>query len=400
MSLCKPRILHPRTNLPTGGISPLAVGARYGALLPRTQSPWHIAILSMGGFFSPGDVSTACAQWKIPVPPINVSTLTTPPKFTGNPNSADAENALDLQVAIAVTGGMVPIEYIIVPNSEQGAAAGLNVALGIPAVCAVSDSWGAPENEYSSSGMAGIGTQIQNLYSANIPFFSASGDSGSSDGESGGNHVDFPSSHPYSIGVGGTSLADPPLETAWTMGGGGMSAVYGTPAWQTVNTTGMRGVPDVAASADPNMGMQICLGGKWYVFGGTSAAAPTWAGWTACVCAAINGRIKNLLPQLYALNLCGPITSGSNGGFSAGPGYNEVTGLGVPTTALAWALIASSKAPTPTPPAVSSPITAAPGLPVSGKLSLYDVNGTPVNSFTLAPVASGNVYPRLFVESL
>ena len=79
--------------------------------------------------------------------------------------------------------------------------------------------------------------------------------------------------------------------------------------------------------------------GPWVEIGGTSLAAPAWAGLIAI---ANQGRVlagastldgpSQTLPALYAISLTdfNDITSGSNGVFSAGPGYDEVTGLGTP----------------------------------------------------------------------
>ena len=70
----------------------------------------------------------------------------------------------------------------------------------------------------------------------NIPVFAASGDDGAEDnGE--GNNVDYPASSPNAFGCGGTTIAaNGKLETAWSYGGGGISAIFPTPSWQVSST--------------------------------------------------------------------------------------------------------------------------------------------------------------------
>src|SRR2546428_705244 len=70
-------------------------------------------------------------------------------------------------------------------------------------------------------------------------------------------------------------------ETAWSNSGGGVSQVFGRPAFQAgcgVPLGSQRLVPDVALEADPSPGNYVLFGGQWYWVGGTSEAAPQWAG--------------------------------------------------------------------------------------------------------------------------
>src|SRR5262249_17456754 len=112
------------------------------------------------------------------------------------------------------------------------------------------------------------------------------------------------------------------------------------PVWQTghgVPAGNQRLVPDLSMAADPDFGAFLVLGGKETQIGGTSWSAPMWA----AICALINEARANdgkvplpfLNPLIYPL-LGGAafrdIVKGSNGAFSANPGYDLVTGLGVP----------------------------------------------------------------------
>jgi len=96
-------------------------------------------------------------------------------------------------------------------------------------------------------------------------------------------------------------------------------------------------VPDVSSAADPNTGACLILDGKPIGIGGTSWSTPVWAGF----CALINEARRNagkaplafLNPFLYPLMRTPAfrdITSGSNGAFHCGPGYDQVTGIGAP----------------------------------------------------------------------
>ena len=164
------------------------------------------------------------------------------------------------------------------------------------------------------------------------------------------------------IAVGGTSLQSSGngtrSETAWSRTGGGISTVVAMPAYQGAldipgqGATRYRSVADVSFNADPNTGQYFVFtapGAKtasWYVGGGTSIAAPQWAGIVAVANA--QRALKGLPPlgafhaKLYAnfspassayLQSFFDVTSGSNGtcaACAAAAGYDSPTGLGTP----------------------------------------------------------------------
>jgi len=186
------------------------------------------------------------------------------------------------------------------------------------------------------------------LAAAGVNVFVSSGDAGSnpgSDGQRGGPlQVESSASDSSIIAVGGTSLyvnrdGSVSGESGWIGSGGGESVVYPRPVWQqnalsTANN--MRLVPDVSAVADPATAAFLILNGKLSPTGGTSWSAPIWAGF----CARINEarakagkqKIGYLNPYFYRLpNKCfRDILSGNNGAYYCRPGYDQVTGLGVP----------------------------------------------------------------------
>jgi kumamolisin len=205
--------------------------------------------------------------------------------------------------------------------------------------------------------MAALDAACQSAAALGITVTVAAGDNGSTDGVTGGqNHVDFPASSPHVLACGGTKLIGSgntiTSEVVWNeltnnegATGGGVSNVFPLPSWQSgagvpkpTNSTGGRGVPDVAGDADPSTGYAIRVDGKNMVIGGTSAVAPLWAGLIA-VANAQNGKSAGFIqPAIYsAKGKAGfnDITSGTNYtgtpvGFSARAGWDACTGLGSP----------------------------------------------------------------------
>jgi kumamolisin len=190
-----------------------------------------------------------------------------------------------------------------------------------------------------------------------VTVLAAAGDTGSADSDTDGrSHCDFPSSSPYVLYCGGTRLT---IDSAGGIGqevvwddssassatGGGVSDVYPVPAWQT--SAGVpdnadsgkpgRGVPDVAGNADPASGYQVLIDGTSTVFGGTSAVAPLWAALVARLAQQAGKRLGLLQTVLYdgvkpGVPQAGfrDVTSGGNGAYTAGPGWDACTGLGSP----------------------------------------------------------------------
>jgi subtilase family serine protease len=164
----------------------------------------------------------------------------------------------------------------------------------------------------------------------------------------------WPADDPYITAVGGTDLTTTgpggpwASETGWSGSAGGPSKNgVAIPSYQLLpgvidasnhGSTTLRNIPDVAAEANTNQYSCYdggCYGGN----GGTSYAAPQWAGFTAMANqqATANGlpTLGFLNPSLYRIGLSGvydsnfhDITSGSNGGYTAVVGYDLVTGWG------------------------------------------------------------------------
>jgi kumamolisin len=318
-----------------------------------------IALIELGGGFSNSDLTTYWQQLGLPpvsVTAIGVDGATNSP--TGDPASADGEVTLDIQVAGAVAPA-ARIAVYFAPNTDQGFYDAISAAIHDkthkPSVLSI--SWGMAEDHWTPQAMNAFNALFHDAALLGLSVCAASGDNGSSDGDTdGANHVDFPASSPWVLGCGGTSLgvADGgkiSWETVWNDGsfggatGGGVSQHFSKPLYQGKtnvplpvhsNPTG-RGVPDVAGNADPATGYVVLVGGQPNVFGGTSAVAPLWAGLIALLNERLSKRVGWLNAKLYgklapgkALN---DITEGNNGVYAARTGWDPCTGLGTPNGA-------------------------------------------------------------------
>jgi len=171
----------------------------------------------------------------------------------------------------------------------------------------------------------------------------------------------FPASCPFVTTVGGTTKVNP--EVAVDFSGGGFSRYFAQPSYQTAsvstflaglgtkfsglfNATG-RAYPDVAAAAE---GFQVVVGGRTESVAGTSCASPTFAGVVSLLNDFLISEGKAPLgflnPLFYSTGKTGfnDIVSGSNpgcgqAGFTAGVGWDPVTGLGTPDFLRLQALI-------------------------------------------------------------
>ena len=135
-------------------------------------------------------------------------------------------------------------------------------------------------------------------------------------------------------------------ETGWSGSGGGCSAYFvpargfAKPSWQSDSSCISRASPDIAANADPNTGYLFYYGGL-FVVGGTSVAAPVWAGIMADINQgrAVHGLGVEGFPNIdiYAAGASTTppfhdIVAGSNGAYEAIRGWDAVTGWGSPDT--------------------------------------------------------------------
>lgn len=327
-----------------------------------------VAIIELGGGYTDADLAHYFGELGIPAPAVTAVGVDGAANSPGgDPSGADGEVLLDVEVVGALAPGAAQRVYFA-PNTDAGFLDAISDAVHAePTPAAISISWGQSEDAWPAQARTGMDSVLADAVTLGITVTAAAGDNGSTDGVADGrNHVDFPASSPHVLGCGGTTLhADPTSgavesETVWNGGsaggatGGGVSDVFARPAWQAgagVPESG-RGVPDVAAVADPQTGYRVYVDGQAQVIGGTSAVAPLWAALTARLAEALGAPPAPLGERLYRDATAGhsppglrDITTGNNGGYTAGPGWDACTGLGVPDgVALLAALRASGGA--------------------------------------------------------
>jgi len=317
-----------------------------------------IALIELGGGYNTTDLSNYWSQLKLIETPavsaVSVGNGSNNP--TGDPNGPDGEVMLDIEVAGSIAPGAKIVVYFA-DNTDAGFLNAITTAVhdstNNPSV--VSISWGGPESSWTQQAMTSMDEAFQSAAAMGVSVCVAAGDDGSTDGVTDGlNHVDFPASSPNVLACGGTQLMASgnsiTSETVWNelannegATGGGISDVFPLPSWQNgagvppsanPNKNVGRGVPDVTGDADPTTGYVTRVDGNPDVIGGTSAVAPLWAGLIALLNQSIGKPVGFINPLLYqdagtARDL-NDITSGNNGAYSAGPGWDACSGLGSP----------------------------------------------------------------------
>jgi kumamolisin len=335
--------------------TPNAVAKLYSFPTAGTGSGQTVAIIELGGGYKAADLTAYFSKLKIsPAPSVTaVSVDGASNQPVGDPNSADGEVLLDIEVV----GSVAPKAKIAVyfgPNTDQGFLDAITTAvhdnLRKPSV--VSISWGGAESTWTAQSLAAYDQAFQDAGVLGVSVCCASGDDGSTDNVTdGAAHVDFPASSPNVLACGGTRLESSggkiTKEVVWNHGagngasGGGVSDHFPLPTYQaaakvpvSVNPSHFkgRGVPDISGDADPATGYQIRVDGRSAVFGGTSAVAPLWAALIALINEQLGKPVGFLNTTLYAKGASGlrDITSGTNGAYSAGVGWDACTGLGSP----------------------------------------------------------------------
>lgn len=321
------------------------------------------------------------------------------------------EEALDVEWAHAAAPGARIVVVEAKSDSLGDLMAAVDTARNTPGVSVVSMSWGGAEFPQETAYDAHFTTPVGHMP---VTFVASSGDSSALAGP------EWPASSPNVVAVGGTSLqlgASGQIvnQSGWFGSGGGVSSFEPEPAFQAgVQSTGARTTPDVAIVGDPATGLSTYITspstgtGAWQVVGGTSASAQIWAGLLADANQARTAAGQTTLDTSTALaalyqapGAFHPIQSGFNG-YSAGSGYNLVTGLGTPNAgavinALAHPGTASSTPVLPTPPSAvtANPTPPAPVTPTPPSQPVVPDPDDPVTTGPTSPVASPPTIPIL-----
>ena len=304
-------------------------------------------------------------------------------------NADEDEAVLDVEWSGAVAKGAA-IKFVVSAstNATDGVDLSAQYIVSNNTAPVMSTSYGSCEAAMGTAELAFYKNLWQQAAAEGISTMISAGDSGAADCDvpsettaSGGRAVNGLCSSIYSVCVGGTQLNDTASystywlsssnattkasaisyipEIAWNQSGsvsggselwatgGGASAVYAKPSWQTgpgVPADGKRDVPDISLAASTHDGYLIVENGYLYVIGGTSAASPSFAGIMAIVNQKAGSAQGNPNPTLYALAALEAkgttghayfhdVTSGSNtvpglSGYNAGTGYDLTTGVG------------------------------------------------------------------------
>jgi len=311
------------------------------------------------------------------------------------------EIALDVQWVHAIAP-LARIVLLEAPDPSLNSLLGairLANAMG-PGV--VSMSFGAQEGAWTAS--------VDSAFTASgMTYLAATGDSGAG--------VNWPSVSPNVIAVGGTTLTysgtGARSEVSWSGTGGGTSTFVATPAYQQASLPGVgsvarRTVADVAMNADPSTGQYVAVikpgstAVQWLSAGGTSLAAPMWAGLSALANASreqaslqkLGGGHALLYGQVGAVpgnyaSAFADIRLGSHGTCitcSARAGYDQLTGLGTPNASALLPLLAGAAAPAPAPVVTPANIGGSVGTPLTFTASVSASN--PV-TFSLSGAPAG-----------
>ena len=353
-------------DVPDRGLSPAALREAYNvaplAAAGYTGKGSTVVVFAFDGF-DQADLDSFSTTFELP--------KFTPVVIGGQPSARRGEATMDLEVIHA----LAPDAQTVLVNAgstvegdggyEKIAHMMDSVQRQFPgAVWSFSIGWGC-EKLVTAADLAPVRSAMVAAHDSGTAAFDASGDLAGLDCRSGQDWsaapgeddigLDAVAAMPEMTNVGGTTLStdadggwraeqvwfDPPL-THGT--GGGVSTLFERPYWQddlsSTRGAGQRLTPDIAAVSDPFTGVKLVFNQQEIAGGGTSQAAPIWAGLAAVMnqyLIAHGGQpLGDINPLLYRvaarsrLPAYHDVTLGGNAVDHAGPGYDLVTGLGTP----------------------------------------------------------------------
>ena len=285
---------------------------------------------------------------KVPVTLLSVDGTST--SCTAAAGCDDTEQTLDMTQALGMAPGLANLT-VYIGSTDTAIISAMTTHSPLPTTIGCSWGWTPADPNTLDPFFERMAAQGQN-------FFAASGDNSTWSRR----NEAWPADDAHVVSVGGTDLVTAGAagawssETAWVDSGGGTSPDrIAIPSYQKLSgvinssnrgSTTLRNGPDVAANANFTFytcaNQTTCLANE---FGGTSFAAPMWAGFIALVnqqlAAQGKGTVGFLNPTIYSENVTSAystgfhdITSGKSGSFSAVTGYDLVTGWGSPKAAL------------------------------------------------------------------
>ena len=335
--------------------------AAYATGTALTGSGQHVGLLEYYGA-NLSDLNTYYANVhqtnSVPVNLISTDGTSTTCNY---PSCDDTEQILDMTQALGMAPGLAGLD-VYIGSTDTAIISAMTTHSPLPST--IGCSWGWTPADPST-----LDPYFQKMAAQGQNFFAASGDSStwSSRNEA------WPADDANVVSVGGTDLVTASAggpwssETAWVDSGGGISPdKIAIPSWQAqagvINSsnkgsTTYRNGPDVSANA--NFTFYVCADQTTCTannYGGTSFAAPMWAGYIALVNQQLVANSKPTIgfinPTIYNANVTSSystnfhdITSGTSGSYSAVTGYDLVTGWGSPTPALITTLAGTSSTP-------------------------------------------------------
>lgn len=371
----------------------------FGPLYKNGDNGAGQTVVIFDAFGSPtirSDLATFDSAFGLPAPPsfniympegkvnYNYTNAPSPVDFhnknVGGEISWAYETTLDVEWAHALAPG-ASIDLVVTPTSETQGVQGIPNMQNAQAFALShglgkiwSNSWATTEQAFQTpASIRQLDSFYANAAAHGVTAFFASGDSGVANSDKQGRPfpfatVNYPSSSPNVVSVGGTEITTPvdtgsitsyQPESVWNdgfgAGGSGYSTVFSEPAYQTTagisDPTGMRGLPDVSMNAAVLSAVLIFesfdpVGGAgWVLIAGTSEATPLWAA-TDAVMSQADGSLGFLTPRLYQIyenpalyaEAFHDITAGNTSfasitGYSAGTGWDAASGLGSPNAA-------------------------------------------------------------------
>ncbi len=317
------------------------------------------------------------------LPPARIQVITTLAGLSASPWLAGPEEVGDTEMVHAVAPDATIRELLVDPadvSTPAKFAAAFATYVRIAArdgevisQCGIGQHFSVGEDSWTSVEVATMNSALEYAAARHVTVVAASGDYGAIGNGSTTpvEEVNLPASDPLVLAAGGTSLTANSVtgayisETAWNGSGGGFSHLFARPAYQdgVPGIGATRGVPDVAGDASSGTSMAFAFtapGGGYELIrlGGTSAAAPFWAGLIALADQEAGHSLGFVNPAIYRIAR-GPlyhkafhdITTGSNTtvltsppvtitGYQAGPGWDPVTGWGTPDAQVLIPLLA------------------------------------------------------------
>ncbi|MCL8207175.1 MAG: S53 family peptidase [Actinomycetia bacterium] len=363
---------------PGPGYHPQQLWAAYGCAGAAEDGTGQvIGIAEWGVGFQQSDLDQFCQDMGLP--PVTPQVVNVGGTALSFDPSQGPEATLDIAWAHAMApGAQIRVYQHAGASDIQSFAAGVSEVLNAVLTdsvtpCCLSISYGDGEDSFHPEDLQAWEHLIAALAAKGITVFVSAGDQGAY-----GHHVpglqqvprvEAPASCPSAVAVGGTSLymnlTTFEDERVWSnrynagATGGGYSAVFTTPAYQTALHLASRGVPDVAAVADPWTPAYLRFNGQPVIIGGTSLAAPVVAGIWARIAQARHAAGLPPLGDPHALlyqhgaQICRDIVEGTNTcfattGYPASPGWDACTGWGSPLYTQ-WKTVFATAASPPSP---------------------------------------------------